>query len=758
MRLRHLLSLALVPAGWLVSRADPPAAPPPRLKGAEGNDSTYRQHVLPFLKAHCFSCHGNGKAKADLSFDKYTDDKSVLADRKVWDAVLHMLKVREMPPPDRPQPKPADADAVSRAIKGMFDTLDAATPNAGRVTIRRLNKTEYNNTIRDLVGVDFKPADDFPADDVGYGFDNIGDVLTVSPLLLEKYLSAAESILDRAIVIADPPKAKKQTFDTIRTGSTKTAAELGKILTFDEGTYHVRCNVGGEQAGDGPVRVKLRVLGKDVKEFEVTATPDKPATIEATVSVKATTGRVGVSFLNPATVGGKERVLHLKGVEIEGPFDPPPLVYPESHKRLMVHKAGVPPREAAREIVTRFATRAFRRPVKPDEVERCLALYDAAEKKGQRFELRVRAALYRVLVSPHFLFRVEFDPPGAAPGTTYAIGEYELASRLSYFLWNSMPDDELFALAGKGQLRQNLKEQVRRMVRDPRSASFLHGFAEQWLTLRKLELVSPDPKLFPTFDNALREAMIRESLLFFEALVREDRSIPDLLDADFTLVNEPLARHYGIGGVSGNSFVRVKTPANRGGILTQASVLALASNATRTSPVKRGKFVLEQILHSPPPPPPPELDIPELEAQRQLKGTLRQQMEQHRDNPVCASCHKRMDPIGFAFENFDAVGVWRDKDGAAAVDASGVLPDGRKFDGPAGLKKILRDDKDVFVRCVTEQMLTYALGRGLEPYDRRAVNRIVEALGKENDKFSTLLIEIVTSDPFQKRTTPGESR
>ena len=504
----------------------------------------------------------------------------------------------------------------------------------------------------------------------------------------------------------------------------------------------------------------LRACGKDVKEFEVPAAADKPMLIEAKVTVKPGTGRVGVSFLNPsqAPIDGKERVLHLKGVEIEGPFDPPPVVYPETHKQLMAYQPGLPPREAAREIVTRFASRAYRRPVKPEEVERCLALYDAAEKKGQRFELGIRAALYRVLISPYFLFRVELDPPGVAPGTAYAIGEFELASRLSYFLWNSMPDDGLISLAEKGQLRQNLEGQVRRMIQDPRSASFLQGFAEQWLTLRKLELVSPDPKLFPTFDSTLRDAMIRESLLFFEALVREDRSIPDLLDADFTFVNEPLARHYGIAGVKGKEFVRVKTPTNRGGILTQASILSLASNATRTSPVKRGKFILEQILHSPPPPPPPELEIPELEAQKQLKGTLRQQMEQHRAKPICASCHKRMDPIGFAFENFDAVGVWRDKDAGAPVDASGVLPDGRKFDGPAGLKKLLRDDKDVFVRCVTEHMLTYALGRGLEPYDRRAVDAILKTLGKENDRFSTLLIEIVKSDPFQKRTTPGESR
>jgi hypothetical protein len=446
--------------------------------------------------------------------------------------------------------------------------------------------------------------------------------------------------------------------------------------------------------------------------------------------------------------------LYLKAVEVEGPFDPPPLVFPESHTRLMAHKSGIAPRDAAREIVTRFATRAFRRPVKPEEVEKCLELYDAVEKQGQRFELRVRAALYRVLVSPHFLFRVELDPRGLPPGAVYPIAEYELASRLSFFLWNSMPDEELFSLASAGKLRENLEKQVPRMIKDPKSRSFLHGFAEQWLVLRKLDLASPDGELFPTFTETLREAMIRESVLFFEALVREDRSIQELLDADFTFVNEELARHYGIAGVKGEDFVRVKAPANRGGILTQASILTLASNATRTSPVKRGKFVLEQLLNNSPPPPPPDLEIPELEEQKQLKGTLRQQMEQHRANPICSSCHQKMDPIGFAFENFDAVGVWREKDAGGAIDASGVLPDGRKFDGPKELRKLLRSDRDVFVRCVTEKMLTYAIGRGLENYDRRAVNAILENTGKANDRFSALILEIVKSDPFQKRTTP----
>jgi mono/diheme cytochrome c family protein len=728
--------------------ADPPAGPRPA-KADDAKTAVYQKEILPFLKSHCLGCHGSGKAKADLSFAKYSDDASLLADRKVWDNVRHMLKSREMPPKEKLQPKADEIEAVTAAILGVFDRADAAAkPNAGRVTMRRLNRVEYDNSIRDLVGVRFRPAADFPADDVGYGFDNIGDVLSVSPLLLEKYLAAAESILDEAIVIADPPKLAKRTYDKFRTGSTNTADELGKTVSFEAGEYRVRCTVGGEQVGGVPVKVVLRVMGEDVKEFEVKATADKPEAIE----VKPGTGRVGVTFLNPDP--DKKRVLHLKGVEVEGPFDPPPVAYPAVHARLMAHKPGLAPREAAREIVARFAARAFRRPVTAEEVEKCLILYDAAERKGQRFELRVRTALYRVLVSPHFLFRVELDPPNLAPGTTYAIGEYELASRLSYFLWNSMPDDELIALAGRGALRQNLEAQVRRMVKDPKSQSFLHGFAEQWLTLRKLDLASPDPKQFPTFTPSLREAMLRESLLFFEAIVRDDRGIPDLLDADFTFVNAALAKHYGIEGVTGDAFVRVKAPANRGGMLTHAGILTLASNATRTSPVKRGKFVLDQLLNTPPPPPPPELDIPELEDQKQLKGTLRQQMEQHRANAVCASCHQRMDPIGFAFENFNAIGAWRDKDAGDAIDASGVLPDGRKFDGPAGLQKLMRADKAAFVRCVAEKMLTYALGRGLEDYDRRAVNGIMEVVGKSDDRFSALLLAIVRSDPFQKRTSP----
>ena len=457
MKLRHLLALALVPAGLLASRGDPPQAPPPRPVGAgDANHSAYQKDVLPFLKRHCFACHGNGKAKADLSFDKYTDDASVAGDRKVWDNVRHMLKAREMPPPERPQPKAAEVEAVTAAIQGIFDRADAAAkPNAGRVTIRRLNRTEYNNTIRDLRRRGLQARRRLPGRRRGVRVRQhrrraVGLAAAAGEVPVGRRGDPRRGDRDRR-----PAEARRSRPST-RSAPVppRPPGKLGKMVSFEAGDYHIRCKVGGDQLGDEPVRVMLRVMGEDVKEFEVKATADKPEVIEATAPREAghRPRRREVPQPDRPRDRRKERVLHLKGVEVEGPFDPPPLVFPEAHTRLMAHKPGLPPREAAREIVTRFATRAFRRPVKPEEVERCLALYDAAEKKGQRFELRVRAALYRVLVSPHFLFRVELDPPGLPPGTTYPIGEYELASRLSYFLWNSMPDDELFSLAGKGQV------------------------------------------------------------------------------------------------------------------------------------------------------------------------------------------------------------------------------------------------------------------------------------------------------------------
>ncbi|HEX4794154.1 MAG TPA: DUF1592 domain-containing protein [Humisphaera sp.] len=785
-----LAALALQPSVY--SADAPPAAIVPPGKLPEAQDSgTYQRDILPFLQKHCYDCHGNGKSKGDMSLEKFKDDLSVIGDRKRWDDIQHMLETGEMPPEKRPRPPVGDVDKELEAIRGLFERFDRnSKPNVGRVTMRRLNKTEYNNTIRDLVGIDFKPADDFPADDVGYGFDNIGDVLSVTPLLLEKYLSAAEQVLEQAIVVMDPPKPSRSQIGAIRANFATTKTELGGTMSVDEGDYIIRARVSGDQVGDEPVKVALRVGGVDVKEFDVTSRRGQPMIIESKVRMKPGTRRVAVAFLNPYTApletqptteptsqpttqpngrgrqgqrqgqqipafDGRTRMLQLQNIELDGPYDPPPPERPEVYKRLMAHDDGLAPRDAARQIITRFAAKAYRRPLRDGEVDQSLAMYDLMDKKGARFELCMRAALYRVLVSPHFLFRIELDPAGASEGTSYQISEYELASRLSYFVWNSTPDDELLDLAGKGQLRTNLQAQLDRMIKDPKSGSFLRGFAEQWLALRKIELSSPDPKLFPDFNTSLRDAMVQESELFFETMVRENHSILDLIDADFTFVNEQLAKHYGIEGVKGKKFVRVKLPPNRAGILTQASILTLTSNATRTSPVKRGKFILEQILNTPPPPPPP--DVPALDEQKQLTGTLRQVMEQHRANPMCASCHARMDPIGFAFEHFDATGAWRDKEGENEIDSSGTLPDGRAFNGPDGLDKILRTKKDLFVRCVAEKMLTYATGRGLEYYDRRAVDKIMAALKQDDYRFSTLLAEIVKSDPFQMRTATGET-
>jgi hypothetical protein len=407
--------------------------------------------------------------------------------------------------------------------------------------------------------------------------------------------------------------------------------------------------------------------------------------------------------------------------------------------------------ETAREIIGAFARRAYRRPVTRTESDRLLRLFQMADQDGETFEASVKVALTAVLVSPHFLFRGELQPDPNDPGTVHPIDEFALASRLSYFLWSTMPDEELFGHAERKTLRKNLEFQVRRMLNDPRANALVDNFAGQWLQLRNIRLVAPDPKTFPDFDGALRDAMQKETELFFANIIREDRSVLEFLEANYTFVNERLARFYGIDQVVGDDFQRVSLKGTgRGGLLTQASILTVTSNPTRTSPVKRGKWVLDNLLDSPPPPPPP--DVPELEEGGVLTGSLRQRMEQHRENPMCASCHARMDPIGFGLENFDGIGAWRQKEGEFAIDPSGKLVTGESFDGVADLKRILlKNKRDDFARCLTRKMLTYALGRGLEYYDKCAVDQIRRRLARNRYKFSTLILEIVKSTPFQMR-------
>lgn len=742
----------------------------------------FAKEAVAFLEKHCVHCHGEKVKRADLTLHTYRDELSVLKGRKVWQNVLHMVSSGEMPPASKPRPTAAEIEAFTRAVNAVFEKADKnAKPDPGRVTVRRLNRTEYNNTVRDLVGIDFNPAEDFPSDDVGHGFDNIGDVLTLSPVLMERYLAAAETIVQRAI-LANPPEKPPHRHMSARylepagpnVPQTRFRPVTGQgpqgmlhtpfQLTMD-GEYLLRARAYATSAGDEPVRIALTVDGKELQTFEVKAADEKQAKVfEAKVALEPGRRRSAVVLLNPSE-GAPQRTLHVEYLALIGPLDP----RPASQRKLLACDESKPKREQTREILSRFASRAYRRPATSAEVDRLVRIVADAESRGQKYEAGIQLALQAVLASPKFLFRLELDdrPESDDPRP---LNEYQLASRLSYFLWSSLPDDELFALAGKQQLTANLDAQVGRMLQDPKAKALVENFALQWLQLRRLAQFSPDPRLFPTFNERLRSAMLKETELFFEAIVKEDRPILDLLDADFTFLNETLARHYGIADTNGNrvgpkptaprgqpirgeQFVRVSLPAGseRGGLLTQASVLTVTSNPTRTSPVKRGRWVLEQLLGTPPPPPPP--DVPELADNEKavLTGSLRQRMEQHRANPSCANCHARMDPLGFAFENYNAIGAFRAKDGDFAIDPSGTLPDGKSFKGPAELKAILKEKKDLFARCLAEKMLTYALGRGLEYYDKPTLDRLQTALTRQDHKFSVLVSEIAKSDPFRLR-------
>ena len=632
--------------------------------------------------------------------------------------VKEFVEAGEMPPENHKiKPSQAEIDQLAGWIDGTLAKVNCQLPaDPGRVTIRRLNRTEYNNTIRDLLGIDFHPADDFPSDDVGYGFDNIGDVLTLPPMLFEKYLEAAESIAERAIVADHArPLGPLQTWEADKlSGSGQMLNETGKVLsstgsvnathTFPiDAEYILRARAYGQQAGPEPVKMAFLIDGKPLKTVVVSAVEKDPKVYETHAKLKKGTRKFSVAFLNdyynekaldPAQ---RDRNLVVEYLEVQGPAVSKNAPLPESHKRIIFKTPTAENRASLGvEIVEKFATRAYRRPLLPGEVAKLVRFIDLAKENGESFERGVQLAVEAVLVSPQFLFRVELGPravqkknevvkpPNAAPVT-----EFELASRLSYFLWSSMPDDELFELARQGKLREgkNLDTQVRRMLRDRKATALVENFADQWLQVRNLKLVNPDRGRFPTFDEPLRAAMQKETELFCEAIMREDRSVLEFIDADFTFVNERLAKHYGIAGVKGDGFQRVALKDRiRGGLLTQASILTVTSNPTRTSPVKRGKWILEQILGAPPPPPPPDVPILKDDRDGPLKGSLRQRMEQHRANPSCASCHARMDPLGFGFENFDAIGAWRDERWRIRGRSVGCAPVRPEIPGTEGLE------------------------------------------------------------------------
>ncbi len=624
----------------------------------------YHARIVPFFKQFCVECHNAEDAEADLNLLRYQESSNVQEEFALWERMLRVIQEREMPPADQPQPDPETVARVSAAIRAELESFDCSGPQPpGRVTIRRLNRNEYNNTIRDLLGVEFRPADDFPSDDVGYGFDNIADVLSMSPILLEKYLQAAESIVLQ--VFADP-------------------------------------------------------LSREIVERD-SALPD---------------GR------------------------------------------------GRSSRDGLAKDIRRLANRAFRRPITEQELEKLMQLADRAVESrdterrrnrdasgtprevGQAWEnSSLQTAMLAILTSPHFLFRIENDQsyqrnePNRIDASLQSrpLNDYEVATRLSYFLWSSMPDERLFQVAVSGTLRDPavLASEVQRMLADPKARALVDHFAGQWLQLRDVDVLSPDPEKYPEFDEELRAAMRAETEQFFSSVMREDRSVLDFLQADESFINERLARHYGMEGVRGQEFQRVELPSQRRGILTHASVLMLTSNPTRTSPVKRGQWILTNILGEPPPPAP--AGVEELDESAETLGSLRERMEQHRSNVACAVCHRQMDALGFGLENFDGIGAWRDLDGRFPIDPSGELPGNQTFSGPAELMQVLSGSRrEAFCRCLTEKFLTYALGRGLGPQDRCAVNQILEQLEAESFRFSALVTAIVSSDPFLYRQLAGE--
>ncbi len=598
------------------------------------------------------------------------------------------------------------------------------------------------------------------------------------PELFERYLAAAEKIMSSAILNDHKPRAQTVPVDLLSItggpdkGNTATARRIDDRASTVEvdcplpGLYTVKIEAVAPKVGGEPTKLELKLDNKIAMVPPFTGERDIAVTIRPTVQVekagKHTLAlRVANPLAQPEQKNGKpvNRTITIRQLALISP--PQAVKAAETLLRIFSAGRGQPSLEAsARAVINNFAARAFRRPLQSAELDRFMFIYSLALKKGGNFEQSVQTALTAVLVSPYFLFRGEVQPNPDSPKDAYPIDEWALASRLSYFLWSTMPDADLFAEAQAGTLRKNLEKEVRRMLADPKAEALVDNFADQWLQTRNLAQVQPDPKTFPEWDKLLAKSMERETDLLFEHIMHDDRPVTELIGADYTFVNERLAKLYGIDGVEGDAFVKVKLPPNRpGGILGQASFLTLTSNPTRTSPVKRGKYVLENLLGTPPPPPPP--DVPDLnDAKRtELKGTLRQKMELHRKDPICASCHQRMDPIGFGLENFDGIGQWRDKESNSPVDASGTLVSGEQFKGATELREILLTKKRAdFIRCVSEKMLTYALGRGLEYYDRPAVDKIVTNLDKGGTKFSTLVMEVVKSVPFQMRRGDGDHR
>jgi hypothetical protein len=735
--------------------------------------------VKPFFEKHCIECHGKDDPEKGLSISRLIEgEPDVSKHPAVWKKIESALRTHGMPPEDAPQPSLSERRTVAELLAHEYRNMDCSgSRDPGRATLRRLNRTEYRNTVRDLLGVDFDPAKDFPRDDLGYGFDNMGDVLSLSPLHLEKYFAAAESVAVKAFRAPEtvrqpevPLSPVSEPIDSEKTGDRYQGREHvfldnGSVQTSirlpESGRYvlHVRAfATSGQQAASA---MDIRLDERTMRTFAVTASPDDPAWHLHTFFVEAGDHVLEIAFTNHQ----KNHSLHLVRTELIGPVDVPEDELPVAHRRFLVERPSLDPgsdnspswEDAARKALVKLTHHAYRRSVAKAEVDRLLAFVTEGREQGASFERSMQTALEAIIVSPSFLFLGGVNRSDGSKEPTRDLDDYELASRLSYFLWKSMPDQELFDLAASGSLRENLVGQVRRMLSSDKVLAFAHDFGGQWLQTRVLWDVLPDPEVYGKFEDSLRRAMIEEVEHFFAEVVRKDSSIVSLIDADFTYLNETLARHYGIENVSGDHFRRVTlTDGKRGGVLTLGAVLTVTSSPDRTSPVLRGKWVLETLLGESPPPPPPDLKIeriPEGE-KAEVEATLRVRLEHHRKDPLCSSCHQHFDPLGFALEHYDGIGRWRSRDtGGQDIDALGKLPDGREFDGISGLKALLRSELDELRRTLVEKLLTYALGRGLEFSDECTIRDIATATERSEDKFSGLIEGIVQSDAFQKRRT-----
>ena len=748
------------------------------LAALPAQDEVLRETVQPFIQKWCGECHGDDEPEADLNLLKRLARPPQGEDLALLLEIRDALRDDEMPPEDEPQPPAAEVEKVLTWTRRLLARGESSV-DPGKVTMRRLSRTEYRNTVSNLLRIDREAVEDatknFPSDDLGYGFDNNGDSLTVSALHIENYAAAARQLASRAIVTDDPNELQAQSFELEdHIGASGTRAQDGGAFFSTErtisipieldhaGLYRIKMRSYSHHGGDELAEIGVKLNNETVAVFEVPNRSDSPGDFFEVLDLPKGRHTLGVTFRNDfydrkASKRGEpdsDRNLWIDYLRVAGPLGK--VALPRSHKEIFAKDPGKgPPRERARPILKDLILRAWRRPAGSAELKRTCDLVQRVVRDGGNFQEGVQLALQAVLVSPNFLFRIE-PTTEASEGRRgrEQLGHYEMATRLSYFLWSSAPDDLLLRLAAQGKLQDPkvLRAQVSRMLRDGRSAALSENFAAQWLELRNLEDMTPDPKRFPTWTEGLRRSMRKETELFFQTVLEEDRDILELLDADFTILDEALAKHYGIADVKGSAFRKVKlSDRRRGGLPSQASIQTITSNPTRTSPVKRGKWLLENILDDPPPPPPPGQDSFPESVDMTIAHNLRQQMEQHRQQAVCASCHQRMDALGLAMQNYDAIGRWRDRDHGRQIDASGELPGGRRVNGAIELKRLLANGND-FRRCLLKKLFLYALGRKVRGSDQV----ILDAAARELPNRTTLtemIQTIVVMDAFRHRTT-----